>query len=57
MMMMEWRVDYSIVRGDAQGGAGRILAVGADERQACEAATEAASDFHDEIEIRGAQPL
>ncbi len=57
MMMMEWRVDYSIVRGYARGGAGRVLVVGVDEHQACNAALEAALDFHDEIEITGVRPL
>jgi hypothetical protein len=57
MMMMEWRVDYSILRGDARGGAGRILVVGADERQACSAALEAACALHDQIQITGARPL
>jgi len=56
-MMMEWRVDYSIVRGYARGGAGRVLVVGADEGQACSAALEAALDFHDEIEITAVRPL
>jgi len=57
MMKMEWQVDYSIVGGPERGGMGRILVVGADERQACDAALVAASDLYEEIEITAARPL
>ena len=55
--MIEWRVDYSIVRGYAKGNAGRVLVVGDDEGQARAAAFEAASDVHDEIEIVRVMPF
>lgn len=56
-MMFEWRVDYSIVRGHAQGSPGRMLVVGDDERQARSAALEAVADLHEEIEITGIAPF
>jgi hypothetical protein len=57
MMMTEWRIDYSIVKGFAKGNPGRLIVVSADESQARALAYEAASIFHDEIKITGIQPL
>jgi len=57
MMMTEWRIDYSIVKGFAKGNPGRLIVVSADESQARALAYEAASIFHDEIKITSIQPL
>jgi hypothetical protein len=49
--MEEWRVDYNVVKGFAQGNPGRVL-IGADtEREAHRSALEAGEDEHGEIAV------
>jgi hypothetical protein len=49
--MSEWRVDYNVVKGFAEGNAGRVLIGANDEIEAKQSALEAGSDEHGEIAI------
>jgi hypothetical protein len=49
--MSEWRVDYNVVKGFAQGNAGRVLIGADDEAGARRSALEAGVDEHGEIAI------
>ena len=55
--MSEWRVDYNVVKGFAEGNAGRVL-IGADnETEAQRSALEAGVDEHGEIAIVHIEPM
>jgi hypothetical protein len=49
--MNEWRVDYNVVKGFAEGNAGRVLIGADDETEAQRSALEAGVDEHGEIAI------
>jgi hypothetical protein len=49
--MSEWRVDYNVVKGFAEGNSGRVLIGADDETSAQRSALEAGVDEHGEIAI------
>jgi hypothetical protein len=49
--MEEWRVDYNVIKGFAEGNAGRVLIGADDESEAHRSALEAGIDEHGEIAV------
>ncbi len=49
--MEEWRVDYNVIKGFAEGNPGRVLIGADDESEAHRSALEAGEDEHGEIAI------